>query len=262
MPLDLGYTFAACTLWLGKEHLFPDAVTYVLPASHIERQRMQAAIHSGREEEAAIVARIVAGERELFHQLIRPYERMLFTTCFAMLRNPEDAEDAVQEAVMKAFRALRGFRSEAKFSTWMVTIAANEARSRLRRQRIVPMEALEDQTDAMEGDVTPAILKDWREIPSEALERSEIRQLLREAVGSLPPLYREVFVLRDVEEMSVRETAEILGVQPGAVKTRLHRARIMLQKLLAPKLAGAVPAVMGKTNQKKVGGFLGRWSWK
>ncbi len=211
-------------------------------------------------QEAALIARIVAGERDLFHELVRPYEKMLFTTCNAMLRNEADAEDAAQEAVMKAYKALKGFRAEAKFSTWLMTIAGNEARSRLRRQKIVGMESLEEQTEEMEGDVTPAILKDWRPVPSEVLERKEIRGLLEAAVAELSPIYREVFVLRDVEEMSVQETAEILGVEPGAVKTRLHRARMMLQKSLAPKLAGSIQKE-GNTSGKR-SGWLGGWPWK
>jgi RNA polymerase sigma-70 factor (ECF subfamily) len=209
-----------------------------------------------RQRESAMIARIVAGERELFHDLIRPYERMLFNACHAMLRNPEDAEDAVQDAVLKAFRGLKSFRAEAKFSTWMVTIATNEARTRLRRQKIAPMESLEAQTEELEGDVTPAILKDWRPVPSDVLESKEMRHLIEQAVGELPPIYREVFMLRDVEELNVQETAEALGIEPGAVKTRLHRARMMLQKQLAPALAA------GEESKGSAGGFFRRWPWK
>ncbi len=203
-----------------------------------------------------MIARILAGERELFHDLLRPYERMLFNACNAMLRNPEDAEDAVQDAVLKAFRGLRGFRAEAKFSTWMMTIATNEARNRLRRQKVLPMEPLEAQIEEMEGDVTPAILKDWRPVPSDVLESKEMRHLIESAVGELPPIYREVFMLRDVEELNVQETAEVLGIEPGAVKTRLHRARMMLQKQLAPALAASTES------DAAAPGFFRRWPWK
>jgi RNA polymerase sigma-70 factor (ECF subfamily) len=209
-----------------------------------------------RQRESAMIACILAGERELFHDLIRPYERMLFNACHGMLRNPEEAEDAVQDAVLKAFRGLKGFRAEAKFSTWIVTIATNEARNRLRRQKIVPMESLEGQTEPFEGDVTPAILRDWRPVPSEVLESQQIRAMIESAVGELPPIYREVFMLRDVEELNVQETAEALGIEPGAVKTRLHRARMMLQKLLAPALAASTG------NNSPAEGVFRRWAWR
>jgi RNA polymerase sigma-70 factor (ECF subfamily) len=213
-----------------------------------------------REREAALIGRILAGERELFHDLVRPYERMLFTTCHAMLRNPEDAEDAAQDAVMKAYRGLASFRSEARFSTWLMTIAGNEARNRLRRQKIVAMESLEEQAPDLDGDVTPAILRDWRPVPLEELENKQLREMLEHAVGELPLIYREVFMLRDVEELNVQETAEVLGLEPGAVKTRLHRARMMLQKQLAPQLAQRTATEQLKQAQQP-GGFQTRWPW-
>jgi RNA polymerase sigma-70 factor (ECF subfamily) len=191
--------------------------------------------------EAEVIARILAGEKDLFHDLIRPYERMVYLAVFSILNNEADAEDATQEAMLSAYRHLSSFRADAKFSTWLVTIAINEGRQRLRRSKRAPLESIDEQMDA-KGDYTPALLTDWREIPLEALERKELRQELRAAVAELPDIYRQVFTLRDLEELNVQETAEALGITANVVKVRLHRARILLQKRLVPFLKASVPA--------------------
>jgi RNA polymerase sigma-70 factor (ECF subfamily) len=191
--------------------------------------------------EARLIERICLGESELFHELIRPYERKVYLTALALLGSEAEAEDAAQETMIKAFRNLRSFRSESRFSTWLVSIALNEARSRLRKSKRAPMESLDADAESYEGDFTPAMLTDWREIPSEALERSELRAALQTAVAELPPIYREVFTLRDLEELNVEETARALGVTANVVKVRLHRARMLLQKRLVPFLKTAFP---------------------
>lgn len=159
----------------------------------------------------------------------------------SFVKNEADAEDIAQDAFLKAFRKLSTFRAESKFSTWLISITLNEARSRLRRQTIVRMESLDDPPDDG-GVVSPALLRDWREIPSEAVGRREIRQMLREAVISLPTIYRQVFQLRDVEDLSIKETAETLGISVPSVKVRLHRARMMLQEQLSPQLKSVSPS--------------------
>jgi RNA polymerase sigma-70 factor (ECF subfamily) len=186
-------------------------------------------------DEAQIIASILAGNTHEFHELIRPHERSVYVMALSLLQNEADAEDAAQEAFLKAFRNLANFRGDAKFSTWLISIALNEARSRLRSQKNVKIESLDESPDGQDH-VSPALLRDWREIPSEALERKEIRLLLQHAVADLPSIYREVFLLRDVEELSVNESAEALGITVASVKVRLHRARIMLQKKLVPQL--------------------------
>jgi len=202
------------------------------------------------EQEKELITRVLAGEMNLFHDLIRPYERMVYLTILTMLRSEIEAEDAAQEVMINAFRHLKSFRGDAKFSTWLVTIAMNEARQRLRRSKANVQESLDQEEEEHEGDFTPAVLTDWREIPSEALEKKEMRQKLREAVEQLPPKYREVLVLRDLEELNQEETAKALGINVTLVKVRLHRARMMLQKMLAPYLKTAAPPA------KK--GFFGR----
>ena len=191
--------------------------------------------------EAGLIARILDGEKDLFHELIRPYERMVYLTLFSILKNEADAEDGAQEAVINAYRHLASFRGEAKFSTWLTTIAINEGRKRLRKAKTAAEESIEEEAEGHEGDYTPAPLTDWREIPLEALEREEIREALRGAVAELPDIYRQVFTLRDLEELNVEETAQALGINANVVKVRLHRARILLQKRLVPFLRTTAP---------------------
>jgi RNA polymerase sigma-70 factor, ECF subfamily len=191
-------------------------------------------------DEAQMIATILAGDTQLYHQLIRPYERSVYMMALSYMKNEADAEDVAQEAFLKAFHHLATFRSEAKFSTWLIGIALNEARSRLRREATLRMESIDNPADDG-GHISPAILRDWREVPSEALERKEVRQLLQEAITNLPDIYREVFVLRDVEELNNVETAAALSITVGNVKVRLHRARLMLQKQLAPLLKNMNP---------------------
>jgi RNA polymerase sigma-70 factor, ECF subfamily len=199
------------------------------------------AIAAPARDEAGMIAAIVAGDSQLFHELIRPYERSVYVMAFSMMKNEADAEDVAQEAFLKAFRNLAGFRADSKFSTWLITIMLNEARNRLRHSNAAKTESLDDN-DPETGSVSPAVLVDWREIPSETLERAEIRSLLESAVKELPGIYRQVFLLRDVEGFSVNEAAEALKISEAAVKVRLHRARMMLQKALAPVLKSMTPS--------------------
>lgn len=192
--------------------------------------------------EAETIRLVLAGEKQRFHELIRPLERAVFVMLLMLLKNETDAEDAAQEAFLKVYRNLHNFRGEAKFSTWVLSIARNEGLGWLRKRASRPEEALEPILEDS-GDFTPALLTDWREVPAEALERTELRECLCRAVLSLPTIYREVVQLRDIDELDVEETAAVLGVTGGAVKVRLHRARAMLQKALAPELKKYAPAV-------------------
>ena len=191
-------------------------------------------------DEAQLIASVLAGETQLYYELIRPYERSVYMMALSYMKNEADAEDVAQEAFLKAFHHLATFRSEAKFSTWLVGIALNEARSRLRHEAVMRMESIDDAPEEG-GHISPAILRDWREVPSEALERKEVREMLQKAITSLPDIYREVFLLRDVEELNNLETAAALCITVGNVKVRLHRARMMLQKQLTPLLRNMNP---------------------
>ena len=196
-------------------------------------------------DEGGLIARILAGDKELFHELIRPYERMVYLTLFSIVKNKTEAEDGAQETVISAYRHLESFRGDAKFSTWLTSIAINEGRKRLRKAKGRAEDSVDEQIEELESDYTPAPLTDWREIPLEALERKELRGALRVAVAELPDIYRQVFALRDLEGLNIEETAEALGITTGTVKVRLHRARIMLQKRLVPFLKTAAPARRG-----------------
>lgn len=188
---------------------------------------------NGQQLEMALIRQICAGEKELYYELIKPYERSIYLAAFAIMRNPADAEEVAQDAFLKAFRALPAFRGEARFSTWLERIAVNEARMRLRRARLEKSEPIEAE-DPETGEYSPLLLSDWREIPSEALERKEVRQILVQALLLLPDKYREVITLRDIQSRSIVETAELLGLSVAAVKTRLLRARLKLRDLVAP----------------------------
>ncbi|HET9307092.1 MAG TPA: sigma-70 family RNA polymerase sigma factor [Candidatus Sulfotelmatobacter sp.] len=187
---------------------------------------------AGTTREQALIAQVQGGHNDLFYELVRPYERRVYAAALAILRNEADAEDVAQEAMLKALANIRQFRAEARFSTWLIQITVNEALMRRRRERNAIMEGIDDHRDEG-GEYAPRDFADWREIPSEALERKEVRQKLAQALATLDRKYREVFVLRDVEQLNIQETAEALGISIASVKTRLLRARLMLRDLLA-----------------------------
>jgi RNA polymerase sigma-70 factor (ECF subfamily) len=194
---------------------------------------------TGDERAQSLIARIRNGESFLFAELVKPYERRVYVTALALLRNEADAQDVAQEAILKAFVYLRQFRGESRFSTWLIQITVNESRMRQRKQHADLFEPLAELHSAGDEETayTPRDIADWREIPSEALEKSEFRAILAKAVASLGQKYREVFLLRDVESMSIEETAQVLSISVASVKTRLLRARLMLRDILAPAVA-------------------------
>ena len=189
--------------------------------------------------EAQLIAGIKSGDAEAFYELVRPYERLLFVSALAFLKNDADAEEVAQEAVMKAFKNIAGFRQEAKFSTWLIQICINEAKLKLRKDHRHLYQSIEEGQQNDEGDYIPKDFADWREIPSEALEQKELRGELRRAMDSLPEIYRSVLILRDVQHLSINETAKILSLSESNVKTRLLRARLQMRDALAPGFDGA-----------------------
>jgi RNA polymerase sigma-70 factor (ECF subfamily) len=196
---------------------------------------------SNPEFEAECIRRILAGEKQLFHDLIRPCERGIYFLLLSLLRNEAEAEDAAQETAIKVYRNLQLFRGDSQFRTWVLSIARNEGLGRLRRSESRREDSLDALTADQSGDYTPAFLTNWREVPAQALERKELGELLRSSIEGLPEIYRNVVLLRDIEEMDVRETAVALGITEGTVKVRLHRARALLQRNLAPRLKGFAP---------------------
>lgn len=189
-------------------------------------------------DEAELIKSVRCGRHEAFYELVRPYERMIYATAISVVKNPADAEEVCQEAVLKAFSNLSSFRAESKFSTWLVQITYNEARMKLKKARPHLYESIDDHQQNQEGDYWPKDYADWRPIPSEVLEESEIRQAVQDAINSLGSIYREIVILRDFQRLSIKETATILGISEASVKTRLHRARLLLRDSLAPGMDG------------------------
>jgi RNA polymerase sigma-70 factor (ECF subfamily) len=185
--------------------------------------------------ERELISRVLAGEREHFHELLRPYERAMYITAFSILRNQADTEEAVQEAVLKAMTHLGQLSDHAKFKGWLLQIATNEARLKRRSRHEKFFESLEEvHKDDKGHEFMPHDFADWREIPSETLERKEVRRAVAAALHKLPEIYREIFILRDVEDLNISECCEVLGISEQAVKVRLHRARLRIREELAP----------------------------
>jgi len=184
-----------------------------------------------RDEE--VVARVLAGETALFEILMRRYNQRVYRVSRAILRDDAEAEDVMQDAYVRAYEHLGQFAGRAAFSTWLTRIAIHEALARKRRRgRMEELDALPANGDSM------SILKSSAPTPEAGTAQAEARQLLEEAIEHLPENYRTVVVLREVEEMSVAETAQSLGVTDAVVKTRLHRAHAMLRKELYTRARG------------------------
>lgn len=196
------------------------------------------------ERERQLIAEILAGNPERFYELIAPIERRVYVTAYEIVQSAAEAEDVAQEAILKAFRSLKSFRGDSKFSTWLFRITMNEARMRLRKNREVSLDELvaEDQ----ENGYTPLQLADWREIPADAVIRQDLAEHLEDAIASLPLAYREVLILRDIDRISILQTAEILGLTVPNVKVRLLRARLMLRDYFVSENLIKAEAVAGR----------------
>jgi len=203
--------------------------------------------------EADMIGLICDGNGDLFVELVRPYQKMVYSTAVSIVRNEQDAEDVAQEALFKAFKNLRQFRGDCKFSTWLIQITMNEARQRLRKKKRAAEDSLDAGSDDEGGTYTLIDMADWREIPSEALRRKELRQALTHAISQLKPIYRDVFTLRDIQQCSVAETAIALAISEASVKTRLLRARHQMRDALAPGFDGYWNT--GSTTYKRVRPF-------
>ena len=178
---------------------------------------MDALDPSVRERESNLLQRAGRGDKEAFYLLVQPCERGLFATAMAILKNPADAEEAAQEAVLKAFMNVGRFRGESKFSTWITQICVNEARLKIRKARKHLYDSIDEPESGEDGEYFPRDFADWREIPSEALQRKELQVALKRALDELPEKYRTVLILRDIQQLSIEETAQVLGLSPANV---------------------------------------------
>ncbi len=182
-------------------------------------------------DESALVAQAKAGDQNAFGELVNRYERKIYRLAKNITRNDEDAEDVLQDAFLKAYSHLDNFKGDSKFYTWIVRIAVNEALMRLRKRKTDRSVPLDEPMDLGEETVNREIAV-WEDNPEQRYSKEEWRQILDEAVESLKPDFRTVFVLRDIEELSTEETAEALGISVPAVKSRLLRARLALREKL------------------------------
>lgn len=175
-----------------------------------------------------LVQRAQQDDERAFGMLVQRYESKVYSLALRMVRNPEDAEDVLQDTFLRAFRGIKSFLGNSTFSTWIYRIAANSALMRLRKKQL-PTVSIEDA----EERETPISITDWKPGPVEQLLTQETLRAMEEAIESLPPEFRQVFILRDVEELSNAEVAEILDLSVAAVKSRLHRARLKVRNRLA-----------------------------
>jgi RNA polymerase sigma-70 factor (ECF subfamily) len=182
-------------------------------------------------DESILVAQAREGDTNAFGTLVRRYEGKIFRLAQHVTQNREDAEDVLQETFMKAYEHLDQFKGDSKFYTWIVRIAVNQALMKLRRRRTDKSVSLDETIDTGEDTVVREIAA-WGEDPEEQFSREELGEILDGAIENLDPLYRSVFVLRDIEELSTEETAEALGLSVPAVKSRLLRARLQLREKL------------------------------
>jgi len=184
--------------------------------------------------ESLLIQRVLVGEVDSFWELVRPYERCIYGRALSILHNEADAEEVVQESILKAFRNLFQFRNKSKFSTWFIQIAINEARIKLRKDRRYLYESLENrQSEGGDGRCWPNDFLQCRETPLDSLQRKELNAAISRSVNSLPSKYRAVVVLRELHELSTGDTAKTLGISETNVKIRLWRARVQLRDALA-----------------------------
>src|SRR5580700_1461574 len=169
------------------------------------------------------------GDVAAFEKLVKRYDRKLLRIAQGVTRNREDSQDAVQEAFLKAYQNLAAFREDSKFSTWLIRITVNQSLMKLRKQRSTKEDSLDEDFQAG-GDMLPLEVTDWAPNPEQLYWASELRDILIKCLEELNPILRTVFVLRDIEGLTIEQTAEVLEVSQTAVKARLWRARLQLRE--------------------------------
>ncbi len=192
---------------------------------------MPATTEPGVFDESALVERARTGDTAAYNELVTRYDRKIFRLAKHITQNDEDAEDVLQETFLKAYEHLPDFQGQSKFYTWLVRIAVNESLMKLRKRKSSRTVPLDEPLDTGEDTVVREIAV-WDDNPEQRYSREELGQILNDAVDSLKPAFRTVFVLRDIEELSTEETAESLGISIPAVKSRLLRARLQLREKL------------------------------
>jgi len=196
--------------------------------------------------DAELVNRAKAGDLSAFELLITRYERPVYSLALRILRHEQDAEDATQQTFLSLLEHLEGFREEASFSTWLLRIATHAALKVLRKRKGLDTVSWEEATESAEGHDAiphPEFVADWRQSPEQLVRQNEVQRLLDEALARLDEKHRLVFLLRDLEGLSVKETAEALGLSEANVKVRLLRARLQLREHLTRVLGDETKAL-------------------
>jgi RNA polymerase sigma-70 factor (ECF subfamily) len=189
-------------------------------------------MNSGEHSEEFSLDALRAGDRAEFARLVETYHELIYRLAIKMLNNPQDAEDVLQETFIKAYRHLKEFDGRSSLATWLYRIATNEALMQLRRKKPV-LVSVDETIETDKGEQEPLQIMDWCCIPEDELMSAEARLHLDRAIDALPPSLRVVFVLRDIQGLSTRETGEVLNLSETAVKTRLSRARLRLREDLS-----------------------------
>ena len=184
------------------------------------------------DDETTLILEAQSGNNDAFTELVRQYERHVYRLALNITCNPEDAKDVLQESLLKAYINLARFQGRSRFYTWLVRIAINESLMKLRKSRAEV--SLDKPIETDDGSFMPREIEDWGENPEERYSRAELQEILAMAIGRLPLPYRVVFQLRDVDGLSIEETAQALGLSAAAVKSRLLRARLQLRETLSP----------------------------
>jgi RNA polymerase sigma-70 factor (ECF subfamily) len=226
MATENGFPFLAASIAYTKP-LFSKA-----PGTNMTAASAQLAAMTVGSDDLDLVHASKNGDVAAFEQLVKRYDRRLFRIAQHVTHNREDAEDAVQEAFLKAFQHLNEFREDSKFSTWLIRITLNQSLMKLRKQRRAIREVSLQENFQTDGEKLPMEVIDWAPDPEQLYRTSELRDILIKALRELRPILRTVFVLRDIEGLSIAQTAEVLNLSHSAVKARLWRGRLQLRECL------------------------------
>src|SRR5574341_2302764 len=203
-------------------------------------------------EDVELVGRLRARDDRAVEALIAGYERRVFGLALRLTGNRQDAEEVLQDVFWSVLQHIDSFRSESKFSSWIFRITTNAALTKLRRRtrsRELPLEEALGPKMSAEGQIAEAVV-DWTRLPDEQLERKDLAARLAAAIDELPPEYRAVLVLRDIEGLPAAEACDVLGLSVPALKSRLHRARLFVRKRLAEHVAAQYPDVTTPTERR------------
>jgi RNA polymerase sigma-70 factor (ECF subfamily) len=189
-------------------------------------------------DDAVLVARLKGDDESAYEEVVRRYGPRMLSVARRLLTQEQDSQDAVQDAFLSAFKSINNFQGDSKLATWLHRIVVNASLMKLRSKRRRPEASIDDLLPKYNEDGHRHNHNHWRVTHDTAVQTSEIREQVLVAIDKLPDLYREILLLRDIEELSTEETAQQLDITEGAVKTRLHRARLALRELLDPYMRG------------------------